>query len=57
MLLKCSFLFLRKETDWIWNHMRSEIKSYSNLVDNNNEVNRLKSTIAKLNSETNSMYS
>lgn len=36
--------------------MRSEIKSYSNLVDNNEEVDCFKSAIDKLTSETNSMY-
>ncbi|XP_060840485.1 fidgetin-like protein 1 isoform X1 [Rhopalosiphum padi] len=37
-----------KETDWIWSHMRSELKSYSNLIDNKNVVNNFISAIDTL---------
>ncbi|CAI6368698.1 unnamed protein product [Macrosiphum euphorbiae] len=37
-----------KETDWIWNHMRSELKSYSNLIDNKKGVNNFMSAIDEL---------
>lgn len=50
------FYFLRKETDWIWNHMRSELKSYSSLIDNKKGVNNFISAIDKLTLGTNSMY-
>lgn len=46
----------RKETDWIWSHMRSELKSYSSLVDNKKSVNNFKISIDGLTSGTNSMY-
>lgn len=36
--------------------MRSELKSYSNLVDNTKGVNNFMSAIHKLTSGTNSMY-
>lgn len=48
--------FLRKETDWIWNHMRSELKSYSNLIDSKKGVNNFISAIDELTLGTNSMY-
>lgn len=50
------FKFLRKETDWIWSHMRSELKSYSNLIDNKKGVNNFISAIDKITLGTNSMY-
>lgn len=36
--------------------MRSELKSYSNLIDNKKGVNNFMSAIDKLTSGTNSMY-
>ncbi|XP_060880856.1 fidgetin-like protein 1 isoform X3 [Metopolophium dirhodum] len=42
-----------KDTDWIWNHMRSELKSYSNLIDNKKGVNNFISAIDELTLGTN----
>lgn len=50
------FIYFRKETDWIWGHMRSELKSYSNLVDNKKSVNNFTSAINKLTSGNTSKY-
>ncbi|XP_016662193.1 fidgetin-like protein 1 isoform X1 [Acyrthosiphon pisum] len=44
-----------KETDWIWNHMRSELKSYSNLIDNKKGVNNFMSAIDELTLGTNNV--
>lgn len=44
-----------KENDWIWNHMRSELKSYSNLIDNKKGVNNFISAIDKLTLGTNNV--
>lgn len=49
-------IFFRKETDWIWNHMRSELNTYSNLIDNKKGVNNFIPIIDKLILGTNSMY-
>jgi len=53
---KIYYFFLRKETDWIWSHMRFELKSYSNLIDNKKGVNNFISAIDELTLGTNSMY-
>ncbi|XP_060880855.1 fidgetin-like protein 1 isoform X2 [Metopolophium dirhodum] len=42
-------------TDWIWNHMRSELKSYSNLIDNKKGVNNFISAIDELTLGTNNV--
>ncbi|XP_060880854.1 fidgetin-like protein 1 isoform X1 [Metopolophium dirhodum] len=44
-----------KDTDWIWNHMRSELKSYSNLIDNKKGVNNFISAIDELTLGTNNV--
>ncbi|CAH1709182.1 fidgetin-like protein 1 isoform X1 [Aphis gossypii] len=44
-----------KETDWIWSHMRSELKSYSNLIDNKKGVNNFISAIDKITLGTNNV--
>ncbi|XP_022172151.1 fidgetin-like protein 1 isoform X2 [Myzus persicae] len=44
-----------KETDWIWSHMRSELKSYSNLIDNKKGVNNFISAIDELTLGTNNV--
>ncbi|VVC31509.1 Hypothetical protein CINCED_3A017288 [Cinara cedri] len=41
------------ETDWIWSHMKSELKSYSNLIDNPKCVNNFMSDIHNLTSGIN----
>lgn len=51
-----TYYFSSNETDWIWSHMRSELKSYSNLIDNKKSVNNFISAIDKLTSGTKSMY-
>lgn len=50
------FFFFRKETDWIWSHMRTELNTYSNLIDNKKGVNNFIPIIDKLILGTNSMY-
>ncbi|XP_050437437.1 fidgetin-like protein 1 [Adelges cooleyi] len=41
------------ESNWIWSHMKSELKSYSNLVDNNKGINNFMTSIEKLTAGSN----
>jgi len=50
------FFFSRKDTDWVWSYMQSELNIYSNLVDNKKGVNNFIPDIDKLTLGTNSKY-
>lgn len=55
-LRRYDYFFFRRETDWIWSYMRSELKSYSNLIDNKGGINNCISAIDELTTENISMY-